>query len=608
MLLHKLHAATHLIHLLLWANLSLVVRGFRRGPRAGLQELRHTTTRLWLAAWGGFTLRGKFRVSRWVRLCLSSGVPRTTLQRNLEAAAALAERDIGRQKFEQAVATLTPHIEANPDHPKAAKCHGLRSLAHIWHGHYLETIDDLNRCAALRPSYARGFKYLANLAQIHGIRGEVQAARRAMAAQCGARPTDDPTEFLAQYLTERVYPHLRGLPLGGTVGVMIGAYHNAVGHAILDPFHFYNLFRHRFDHLVLIHPPLVSYSRPTLLMVSILDQYLEQVEVEGPDLPPFAWQNLGELRRDDDNEKLTFLCHNYWAFNRMAYDARRNPAHPMSRGRKYVRLPEKMIDRAESLCRRLGLETDRPIVVLHTREHGYHRLRGQAFRNADIRNYIPAVRRLIDLDYLVVRIGERRMTSIRGDVPEVIELPKLDGYDPVLDPYFLERCRFMISCQSGPCSLARAMGKPNLVVNAVYNHTTLPENNELFAFKRYLDAGGVELGVEESLRRCAHLFDRTEHFERAGIRLADTTAEEIYAALEEMLAGLDHPNRPDTPAQARVRQIMEKLGASPDPTNPLTHRLSNYIGHALPECRVSDAVCRLRPGFAPKGETLSRVA
>jgi putative glycosyltransferase (TIGR04372 family) len=608
MLLHKLRAGTHLIGLLLWANVYSVVAAVRQGPRGVLRETRWASKRLWLAVWTGVTRRGKFRVSCWVRLCLASGISRSILVRNLEAAVALAERAIGRQKFEQAVALLTPHIEAHTHHPKVAKCHGLRSLAHIWHGNYLETIHDLKRCAELRPRYARGFKYLANLAHVHGLRGDVPAARRAMAAQCGCPRGRDPGEYLAQYLTDRVYFHLRGLPLGGTVGVMIGAYHNAVGHAILDPFHFYNLFRHRFDHLVLIHPPLTTYSRPTLLMVSILDQYLEQIEIECPDLPAFAWQNLGELQPANREQKLTFLCYNYWALNRMAYDARRDPTHPMSRGRKYLQLPGKMVDRAEALCRKLRLETERPIVVLHTREHGYHRLRGQSFRNADIRNYVPALRRLIDQDYLVVRIGDRRMTSIHREVPELVELPRLDGYDPVLDAYFLQRCRFMMSCQSGPCSLARALGKPNLVVNAVYNHTTLPEKNELFAFKRYLDAGGVELGVEESLRRCAHLFDRTEHFERAGIRLADTTAEEIDAAVQEMLVGLDYPDRPDTPAQARVRQIMERLGANPDPTNPLTHRLSNYIGHALPECRVSDAVCRLRPGFAPKGEVLARVA
>jgi putative glycosyltransferase (TIGR04372 family) len=609
MLLHKLRAAAHLAWLLVSANLVAVARGFARGPRAAARELRHTTIRVWLGFRAGLFWRGKFRVARVVRLCLASGVPRATLERNLEAAAALAERDIGRQKFEQAVETLTPHIDAAPDHPKAAKCHGLRSLAHIWHGHYLETIDDLNRCAVLRPRYARGFKYLANLAHVHGVRGDVEAARQAMAAQCGCPAGRDTVEYLAQYLTDRVYHYLRGLPLSGTVGVMIGAYHNAVGHAILDPFHFYNLFRHRFDHLVLIHPPLVTYSRPTLLMVSIMEQYLEQIEIECPDLPTFAWQNLGELRTRDRNGKLTFLCYNYWALNRMAFDARRDPSHPMSRGRKYVRLPGKLVDRAESLCRKMRIETDRPIVVLHTREHGYHRLRGQAFRNADVRNYIPAVRNLIARGFAVVRIGDRKMTSIARDVAGLIELPTMRDYDPVLDAYFLERCRFMISSQSGPCSLARAMGKPNLVVNGVYNHTTLPEHNELFAFKRYLDAGGAELGAEEAIRRCAHLFDRTEHFERAGIRLEDTTADEIEAAVEEMLAGLDDPDRPDTPAQARFRRLCEQLGAAPDPANPLTHRMSNYIGHALPECRVSDAVCRMRPGFVPATrEATARVA
>lgn len=599
MILHKLTAAGHLSWLLVRGNLYSIARSRSEGPRAFLRELRHVTVRLWLALAGTLLLRGKFRVSRIVKLCRASGVPRAELESNLEAAVALAERDIGLQKFERAVATLSPHIDAAADHPKAAKCHGLRSLAHIWHGHYLETIRDLNRCAELRPRYARGFRYYANLAHVHGVRGEVAQARRAMAAQCGARPTDDPVDFLARFLTTRVYKFLGGLPLSGTVGVMFGAYHNAVGHAILDPFHFYNLFRHRFDHLVVVHPPLVHYTRPTLLMVSILDQYVEQIEIDSHDLAPFAWQNLGELRTKEKGGKLTFLCYNYWALNRMAYDARRDPRHPMSRGRKYLQLPGKMIDRAETLCRKARIDTDRPIVVLHTREHGYHRLRVQAFRNADVRNYIPAVRALIERGFTVVRIGERKMVSIRRDVPGLIELPALEHYDPVLDPYFLERCRFMISCQSGPCSLARALGKPNLVVNGVYNHTTLPECNELFAFKRYLDAGGSEMGVEEALRRGAHLFDRAEHFERAGIRLEDTTTEEISAATEEMVAGLDDPFRPDTVLQARFRQAMEEWADMADRSNPLAHGMSNYIGHSLPECRVSDAVCRMRPGFVP---------
>jgi hypothetical protein len=280
MLLHKLRAACHLALLLLWGNLREVGRGIKEGPRAAVRALRHAAVRVWLAFVAVLILRGKFRVTQLVKLCRASGVGRATLERNLEAAVAFAELDVGLQKFERAVATLSPHIEAASLHPKAAKCHGLRSLAHIWHGHYLETIDDLNRCAVLRPRYARGFRYLANLAYIHGVRGEVEQARRAMALQCGARRSEDPVEYLSEFLTENVCEHLGGLPLSGSVGVMFGAYHNAVGHAILDPFHFYNLFRHRFDHLVVVHPLLCTYTRPTLLMVGVMEQYVENVEID----------------------------------------------------------------------------------------------------------------------------------------------------------------------------------------------------------------------------------------------------------------------------------------------------------------------------------------
>ena len=128
MLLHKLRAASHLAWLLLWANTRAVCRRTVEGPRPFLREIRHATIRMWLGFLAGLFLRGKFRVTRVMKLCKASGVSREVLEANLEAAVALAEWDIGLQKFEQAVTTLTPHILAASNHPKAAKCHGLRSL------------------------------------------------------------------------------------------------------------------------------------------------------------------------------------------------------------------------------------------------------------------------------------------------------------------------------------------------------------------------------------------------------------------------------------------------------------------------------------------------
>ena len=76
MLLHKFRAASHLAYLLLWANLRAVVGAFVIGLRRGLRELRHATVRLWLGVIAGLFLRGKFRVTRIVKLCKASGVSR----------------------------------------------------------------------------------------------------------------------------------------------------------------------------------------------------------------------------------------------------------------------------------------------------------------------------------------------------------------------------------------------------------------------------------------------------------------------------------------------------------------------------------------------------
>src|SRR5262249_13108177 len=218
------------------------------------------------------------------------------------------------------------------------------------------------------------------------------------------------------------------------------------------------------------------------------------------------------------HENFTFLVHTYWSLNRMAYQARLGGTHPMAHGRDYLQLPPKLVARAEAVCRRNHLDLTKPIVVVHTREHGYHGLRGQRYRSPDVNNYIPALRRLVQLGYQVVRIGDKKMYSVRREVPGLLELPATDYYDPVLDPYFISRCKFMISCQSGPCSYARVFGKPNLVVNAVYHHTLLPERHELIAFKNYRHVRtGEPLGVEAIFGAGAHLFDRTQHFVDQGI-------------------------------------------------------------------------------------------
>jgi putative glycosyltransferase (TIGR04372 family) len=474
----------------------------------------------------------------------------------------------------------------------------VRGLAYQQLGRYAEALADLTCCHRIVPrlSKAMGFDHVR--AFLHGLRGETEAARTAVCDQLGLTAAPGPGDALARFLHERLRSLLANLDLRGSVGVFFGSYGNALGHAVLDPFNVVNLFGPRFDNLIMVHPDLGGWPAATRLTVGILDQYVDTVPCGDADVLNFAWQHLGELR----HENLTFLVHNYWALNRLAFHARRDEAHPLRRERTYSRPTQKIAARAEALCGRNGIDLSRPIVVLHTREHGYHELRGQSYRNMDARHYAPALRRLLALGYQVVRAGDRGMTCLRGDVPGLIELPFVEHYSPVLDPYLIARSEFMISCQSGPCSYARVFGRPNLVVNAVYHYTLLPEQRELIAFKDYRDrATGRRLGVEEIFRAGAHLFDRTSHFAEHGIEVEDMTAEEIDAAVCEMLDWLPDPHRPETAAQTEFRRLMEQFGKAGVPGSRLAGPMTDYVGYALPECRLSEAVAALRPGYLSAG-------
>jgi putative glycosyltransferase (TIGR04372 family) len=545
--------------------------------------------------WATIRLHGKFRVARLVKLCLAAGVDRAVLSRNPEIAFVLAEELNGEQKFDEIIAILTPHLQ---DNPALAKLYGARAMGYLGLGKYEEALADLDRCVELRPGFARDFSYHRNRAFLLGRRGDQESARKAMAEQMiGPGYQGTAADVLAAHLAKKVRPYLAPLKLKGSIGVAIGAFNTTVGHAILDPFHFIQLFGFQFDHLVLVHPPYSEYSPATRLSAAILSQYVEQVETTDLDTLNFAWHNLGELR----HENLTFLVHHYWSLNRLAFQARTDPNHPMSHGREYLSLPPKMANQAGKVCRRGGIDPGRPLVVVHIREHGYHKLHGQRYRNIKVQNYIPALRWLIKRGYQIFRIGDQKMTSIRREVPELVELPTWHSYDPMLDPYLISRCRFMISCQSGPCSYARVFGKPNLVVNAVYHYTLLPERNELLAFKSYWDARTNEpMTLDAIFRAGAHLFDRTEHFDDAGIRVEDMTPEEILAATEEMVNWLDHSDQPESASQHQFRAKMEWYARHMDRSHPLAHPMTDYIGYALPECRISDAVCQLRPGFLPE--------
>jgi putative glycosyltransferase (TIGR04372 family) len=591
----KLQSGLLLIWYYLLGSVRRLGQAFSQGPLpAGHEFLRFTWRTVSAVRVIPRVMRGRMESHGLVRMCQDVQSDPELLYRHSAYAYFLVQPLLATQEYDRIIEILTPLLEPTPE---CGKCYGVRGMAYLQRGQYREALEDLTRCHQLAPRKSRERGFNQQRAFLHGLRGEVEIVREAMRDQFNLPRKQSAGAAVAEFLHQRVSGLLANLDLRGSVGIFFAAYPDAVGHAILDPFHYINLFAHRFDTLVMVHPDLKGYSAATRQTMSVLEQYVETVVSDDFEALSFAWQYLGELQ----HKNYTFLLYNYWSLNRLACKARQDPAHPLHRGRTYLQPPPKMVARAETLLRRNHVRLSGPLVVVHTREHGYHGLDGQSYRNTDVRNYIPALRKVLSLGYQVVRVGDRKMTSLRKDVPELLELPMTDFYSPVLDPYVISRCEFMISCQSGPCSYARVFGKPNLVLNAVYHYTLLPEHHELIAFKNYRGPGQEMLSVEQIFQAGAHRFDRTRHFAEHGIEVIDMTAEEIEMALCEMLEWLQEPESVETPAQREFRRLMNHFTHPPRPDSPMATPMADYIGYALPECRISDAVAGLRPGYLDPG-------
>ena len=86
------------------------------------------------------------------------------------------------------------------------------------------------------------------------------------------------------------------------------------------------------------------------------------------------------------------------------------------------------------------------------------------------------------------------------------------------------------------------------------------------------------------------------------------TAEEITAAVDEMLAWLQMPALPETSAQREFRRLMAQFGYMKGQDSPLATPMTDYIGYALPECRISDAVASMRSGYLQTEAVPARAA
>jgi putative glycosyltransferase (TIGR04372 family) len=403
---------------------------------------------------------------------------------------------------------------------------------------------------------------------------------------------------------------------------------DALGHAILDPYHFLALHRDRYDRIFFIGPPRSSYRAASAVCLEIVAQYGEYVETHDQLLLNLSWMTLGtwqigpltiqfdrfhgrtprgqswQVSGERPIDSLEAVIEHYWSLLREVVHRSRASGDTFRHNSWHMTLPSGFVSRGEAFCRQRHVDLNRPLVVVHARDHDYHKIAKQSFRNTSISTYLPALSHLLDLGYQVLRVGDRNMTRLTLDHPNYHELPFMEGYQHALDPFFVSRARFMIGCQSGPCAYARALGVPILSVNAVLHYTLLPSTMEIACFKHYIRDDvepSFELDVVEALAARSYHFDNAYQYREARIRVEEAEAEEILAAVKDMLAWLEKPDLPETDLQIAFRKAVERTANTLMSDGiALDLPIGDFLGIVLPGYRISPSVAAMRGRAQPR--------
>lgn len=189
------------------------------------------------------------------------------------------------------------------------------------------------------------------------------------------------------------------------------------------------------------------------------------------------------------------------------------------------------------------LERDFPVltgkkyVCLHVRTGGFFKDHEySAPRNANIDNYIPAIRELMGRGYVVVRLGDPAMPPIVME--GVLDYAHSRARSEKNDVLLIEHCEFFIGSLSGPIDTACLFEKRILTVNCLsMAHCTWYRRGSLFIPKKAVFRNRA-LTLKEQID--LHLFEICGTGQMVeGVEYRENSADEILGAVKEFLLSPD---------------------------------------------------------------------
>lgn len=123
----------------------------------------------------------------------------------------------------------------------------------------------------------------------------------------------------------------------------------------------------------------------------------------------------------------------------------------------------------------LGVPSGKPFICLLVRDSKYLQVqlpntedwKYHAYRNANIKNYIPAIEFLTKNGFYVIRMGKHVESSLSLDNPRFIDYANHPCRSDFSDVYLSAHCLFFITTNSGIDAIAQMFNVPTLATNNI---------------------------------------------------------------------------------------------------------------------------------------------
>jgi len=204
-------------------------------------------------------------------------------------------------------------------------------------------------------------------------------------------------------------------------------------------------------------------------------------------------------------------------------------------------LPRKQVIACEAERERMGLPRDAWFACIHVREGGYSG-DWSNIRNANIANYIGAIKEITQRGGWVVRMGDHSMTKLPA-LKRVIDYAHSPSRRAIMDVYLLKECCFYVGTSSGITDTTFLLGKPVVLTNMTSWINVLPQNyGDLTIFKHvYSKSEKRFISIQEWLQRASMI--TAEHWSSPDWQLVENSEEEITSVVKEKL---DYPTNHNT--------------------------------------------------------------